>query len=391
MILMWLGSFVLMLFGLSESQKHLSRLLRGLQVGFLNKGFDAPFVKMLIRALDVVVLEASPQKSLYSGMALFNLRLVSLRPAVLIMCLSILGAWWLLLLGLLFLSFNGFFLLGLCLLGFINTAQMPKLKGMLQLIFAVGIFLIGGEMMLRNSSVIQTLLGQSELAFVMADGRFAAVFGILACSILLSLLVQVEFWTMALGLSLLVTNVVSFNGALALVAGERIGRMILFWWHCRSLSEDCRKLGRQLSLASIFGVCAGFFLAGEVRSLFYFSFSSDLSSLQDKSLQFILMLGLILLGQFVLQMLWGHFASQRPSEDLPRAQYFSVLWIQSDLLSLGVWQWAQDKVQKRINEMRYHLQGLKSLPEGQIPEPLLARLKQEEAQLSNLMSRIEPL
>ncbi|WP_413943969.1 hypothetical protein [Bdellovibrio sp. HCB-162] len=384
MILMWLGSFVLMMFGLTESQKHAAAFFAKLQKSFFEKGFETTTAKIFVRALDVVVLEASPQKSLYSGLALYNLRILNLRASNLIMCLSILGAWWVLILGLLFLSFNGFFLLGLCALGLIGVWQAPKAKLLLKWIFAVGVFLVGGETMLRNSSVVQTVLGQSDLAFFLADGRFGAVIGILLASVLISFIIQVEFWSLAMALSLLLTNTISFNGALALVAGERIGRMILFWWRSRGLNQDCRRIGWQLSAVSIVGVIIGFLVAGEARSYFDLGFGSDLSAFQDKSLQFVLLFGVILFVQFFAQMIWGHFGSLAKVDELQDAKYFPPKWGEFELLSPTAMSWAKEKVHKRLSEIRYHLQGLGTLKEGQVPEHIQARLKLEEQQLSLL-------
>lgn len=385
MILMWLGSFVLMLFGLLESQKAFATYLSNLQKGFWDKGLDTTFGSMLVRALELVILEASPSKTLYSGMALRNLKILGLRSSILVMCLSILGGWWALLLGLLFLSFNGFFLLGLCVVGFLNLSSAGRLRHLLRLIFAAGVFLIGGEMMVKNSSIIQNLLGQSDLAFVLADGRFAAVFGILIVSALFSLFIQVEFWSMALALCLLVTNVLSFNGALALVAGERVGRMILFWWKTRLLDQECRRLGAWLSGVSTLGALLGFLTAGELRNLFYLGFSSELTAVQDKSLQLVLLIAVILFFQFVAQMAWGHFAAKAKSEEMPEARYLPVCWLTHGFLSPVAWSWAKEKVQKRLSEIRYHLHGLGTLKEGQIPEAVQLRLRDEEQQLSKLM------
>lgn len=384
MILMWLGSFVLMMFGLTESQKQAAALFANLQKNFFEKGFETTTGTMFVRALDVVVLEASPQRSLYSGLALYNLRILSLRASNLIMCLSTLGAWWVLILGLLFLSFNGFFLLGLCALGLIGVWKAPKAKLILKWVFATGIFLIGGETMLRNSSVVQTLLGQSELAFFLADGRFVSVLGILLLGILLSFIVQIEFWSLILALSLLLTNTLSFNGALALVTGERIARMLLFWWRSRGLNQDCRRIGLQLSMTSIVGALVGFLIAGEARNVLYLGFSSDLSSFQDKSLQFVLLFAVILFCQFFAQMVWGHFGSQVKVDELQEAKYFPASWNEFELLSGAAVTWAKDKVHKRLSEIRYHLQGLSSLKDGQVPEHIQLRLKQEEQQLSSL-------
>ncbi|WP_415062253.1 hypothetical protein [Bdellovibrio sp.] len=384
MILMWLGSFVLMMFGLTESQKQLAHLFAKLQRAFLEKGLETTTGKMFSRTLVITALEASPQKSLYSGMALYNLRVLSLKASNLLMCLSTLGAWWVVILGLLFLSFNGFFLLGVCVLGLTGFGLTPKTRQLLKWIFATGVFLVGGEMMLRNASVISTLLGQGEAAFVLADGRFGAVFMILLASLFISFVVRVEFWSLVMGLGLLVTNTLSFNGALGLVAGERIARMILFWWQTRNLNQECRRIGLQFSLVSIVGVIVGFLVAGEIRSLFYLGFSSDLSSFQERSLQFVLLFAVMLGFQFAAQMIWGHFGSQVKVDEIQEGKYIPSSWVEMELTSNGIMAWAKQKVHKRLSEIRYHLAGLSSLKEGQVPENIQARLQEEEKQLSGL-------
>lgn len=311
MILMWLGSFVLMMFGLSESQKYVARFASDLQKNLLAKGFDGNLATLFFRSLGVSLLEVSPKNTLNSGMALCHSEAANSRGSILLMCLSSLGSWWVLLLGFLFLSFNGFFLLGLCAFGFLAPWANPKVKLFSKWLLAVGIFLIGGEMTLKNSSIIQTILGQGDLAFFLADGRFIPVLGIMLAGVLLSFVVHVEFWSLALGLALLVTNSLSVNGALGLVVGERIGQMILFWWQSRSLeTKKGQRIGKQFAMSSMVGTLVGFFIVGEARSVFYFGLSNDLSSFQIKSFQFVLLFSMILFFQWLGQMVWGHFASQ---------------------------------------------------------------------------------
>jgi len=387
MILMWLGSFVLMLWGLSESQKAAATVLGRLQARFLEKGFETKLTTMFMRATDVAVLEASPQRTLYSGLAFYNLRILPLRAAVLIMGLSTLGAWWVLILGLLFLSFNGFFLLGICILSFLVFAS-ARVKNILSWIFATGVFLVGGETMLRNSSVIQSVLGQSDLAFFLADGRFGAVLPILLAGIVITFFIRIEFWSLALALSLLVTSTLSFNGAMGLIAGERIGRMLVFWWRSRSLNQDCRRIGKQFSLISILGVIFGFWIAGEMRNFLDLGFSAD-TSFQDKSLQLVVLFAVILFFQWLAQMIWGHFGSLVKVDELQEARYFPASWLEQELLSATALGWAKGKVHKRLSEIRYHLQGLGSLKEGQVPDHIQNRLKEEERALSALDQRLK--
>ncbi|MFV3407237.1 hypothetical protein [Bdellovibrio bacteriovorus] len=382
MILMWLGSFVLMLLGLYLSQKYVAVVFSNLQKSFLEKGLETTLGKMFIRAVDVVVLEASPQKSLYSGLALLNLRVLGTRPSVLLMCLSTLGAWWVLILGLLFMSFNGNFLLGLAGVGLLTVFMSVQVKNILGWVLGTGLFLVGGESMLRNASILMTTLGQSELAYFLADGRFPTVIALFCLAALISLIVQLEFWSLALALGLLLTNTISFNAALGLVAGERVGRMIFFWWQSRSLNQECRRVGSQFAMVSASGAFLGMMVAGEVRTFLNLGFTTGTAGAQDKTLQFVLLFALILTVQFVAQMIWGHFGGNAKVDEMQASRYFGPTWKRWELLSSTVMTWAREKVHKRHSEIRYHLQGLGSLKEGQVPEHIQARLKAEEEQLN---------
>lgn len=383
MILMWLGSFALMMYGLFESQKHMASLFDKMQRALLEKGSDTNLLSTFFRSVSLVLTEASPQRSLYSAFTHYNLRITELLPSCLRMTLSTLGAWWVLILGLLFLSVNGSFLMGLSVVTLLTLMVSPKLKVALKILFYSGLFLVSGELMLKNSSIVQTMLGQSELAFFLADGRFPSVISLLIVALLLSLIVQVEFWTFALALSLLLTNTISLNGAMGLVAGERLGRMLFFWWQTRSLNQDCRRIGTQLSLVSSGGVVLGLLFAGEIRS--YIIFDLDLSNFQDKSLQFVILFSVILAFQFFAQMIWGHFCGRAKVDELQEVKYIPASWKHWELLSPVSLAWAHDKVQKRLSEVRYHIQGLGTLKEGQVPEPLQARLKAEEVQLNRFL------
>ncbi|WP_413576940.1 hypothetical protein ACLVWU_02390 [Bdellovibrio sp. HCB290] len=385
MILMWLGSFVLMMLGLTMSQKNAAQLFQGFQKSFLDKNLDQPkMIKMFQYCLDVVLLEVSPQKSLYAGMAIYNLRIAGLRSSALVMCLSTLGAWWVVLLGMLFLSFNGSFLLGLCVLGLVSVVMTPKTRTLLKWILGAGIFLVGGELMLKNSSVLIMALGQSDFAFFLADGRILAVVSILLAAVMISIVVRVEFWSLALALSLVFVNVISINGAIALLAGERIGRMLLFWWHTRSLNQDCRRIGMQFSLVSVVGVVLGLLLAGEVRVTMNMGYTSEITAYQEKSLQLMILFMIILGVQFVVQMVWGHFGGNSKVDELQDAKYISKVWLSEEFASVGVFTWAKSKLHKRLSEVRYHLQGLGTLQEGQVPTHIQERLKEEEKQLAHL-------
>jgi hypothetical protein len=385
MILMWLGSFVLLLFGLNESQKVLAHIFSRGQKDLLEKNSDKSLVFLFSRYLGVVLLEGSPVKSLYSGMAAYNLRVSPLPSANLWMGLSTLGAWWPLLLGSLFLNVNGLLLLGIGALSYLGLLRGRLTLNYLKLSLYVGIFLLGGDLSLRNSSVLLNLLGTGDVVFFLADGRLLSVLGIMAIGVLLSLFVSVEFWSVCLALTLLVANVISVNGALALFAGERIGRMLLFWWRSRELNQDCRRIGWQFSLVSASGVFLGFMIAGILRGDAGIGFTGDMDLFRQKILEFLSLSAVILVVQFLAQMVWGHFGSKLKVDEIQEIRYLPKSWTEQELFSSEALIWIRAKVQKRLSEIRYHRQGLQTMKEGQIPEVLQARLKAEEDQLSRFL------
>ena len=385
MILMWLGSFVLLLFGLSESQKVLAQIFSNGQKDLLEKNSDKSLAYLFSRYLGVVLLEGSPMKSLYSGMAAYNLRVTSLQAGNLWMCLSTLGAWWALFLGYLFLNVNGLLLLGIGALSYFGLLRGKLTVNYLKLSLYVGIFLLGGDLSLRNASVLLNLLGTGDLVFFLSDGRFFSVLGILAIGVVLSFFVSIEFWSICLALTLLVANVISVNGALALFAGERIGRMVFFWWRSRELNQDCKRLGWQFALVSASGAFLGFMIAGVLRGEGSIGFNGDIDLFRQKTLEFLSLSAVILITQFLSQMVWGHFGSKLAVDEIQEPRYVPKFWIEQELISATGLAWIRAKVHKRLSEIRYHRQGLQTVKEGQIPEVLQARLKAEEDQLSRFL------
>lgn len=378
-----------MIFALSESQKQISLLSADWQKKSFDKLKEGSSVQLLMRSLGLALAEVSPQRSLYTGLALYNLRILDLRSSLALMCTSTSAVWWVILLGLLFMNFNGLFLVGLSGVGLFFLFQRRHWQPWMRLLLFSGLFLISGEIVIRNSSILQTLLTPTgpfgDVAFFLADGRFFAILILMAVSTFLGLFIQVEFWSFVLALGLLMTNTLSFNGALALVAGERLAQLLLFWWRTRSLNQDCRRVGALFAAASFVGVCLGFLLAGEARSIFLLGFSAEFSATQEKSIHFVILFAVILAIQFLAQMIWGHFGSKFVVDELQDPKYFPATWTDQDLLSTSSMAWAKDKVSKRLSEVRYHLAGLQSLKEGQVPEPLQNRLREEEKQLSQIL------
>jgi hypothetical protein len=304
---MWLGSLVLIIAGAVLAHKYLRELGSEFKKTLIYGIENLTFSKVFFRLLGLALIDVSPQATLSSSIEYHKKSIMTLRMQVLLMCLSSLGVWLALFLGLLFMNFNGLFLLGICSVGLLSVFRKEPLNRYLKFIFAVGLFLVGGESVLRNSNLILNLLGESDFIFFLADGRLQAVLGLIFFSILVTLFVQIEFWSLFFALSLFCSNILSLNGALGLVIGERIAALILFWWNTKNLNQESLGLKTQFIGVSFLGLIAGLLFVGELRSLFVFEFSQSLTAIQDKSIQLLIFFTLVLFMQWMFQMTWGHF------------------------------------------------------------------------------------
>ena len=73
MILMWLGSLVLMVYAVVKTQNMWSEIFVRWQKDLLDRSGEVSMKNVFVNVFVSVILEASPQKSLYTSMALLNL------------------------------------------------------------------------------------------------------------------------------------------------------------------------------------------------------------------------------------------------------------------------------------------------------------------------------
>lgn len=112
MLLMWLGSLTLLLSGLWLSQRALQNLLGALREHALDSMTSRDFGTMLRGCLLYVFGSASETEPQTVGFLGYNYRLAHRRPALLMMCLSLVGLWWPLALCWGYLQYNGLLVLG---------------------------------------------------------------------------------------------------------------------------------------------------------------------------------------------------------------------------------------------------------------------------------------
>lgn len=386
MILMWLGSFALIVFSYLATQKYLNQRLSPLQSKFLVTKAKESDVALVLRSLSVVAMDVSPLKTIFTAIAKLNTQVGKERESLIQLCMASVGYWWTLILASLYLSLNGGFLLGLSLLALIPFLIPQTLRRTFYFVGCIGLFLLGSELALKNSSILQTYLGTSDFAFFLADGRWPAVFALLGLGLVFGILVRIELGSLFLAMALLVSNNISLNGAIALVAGELIGMMLFTLSQAWRVDEKTRSYVVKFAGAGILGLVIGLFVALQVRSYFVFSFSGERGQYQDKLMTLIFLVAVVLFIQTAVQMLWGHFAIRNNKVETSAVHYYPSQWMEWGLLSLSQAEFVEDGLNKRLSEIKYHAQGVKSLEAGKIPEQVLARLKTEEEELSRILN-----
>ena len=390
MILMWLGSFVLVLFSYLATQKYLNQRTAVLQSRFMVGKDKENVISLVLRNLSIVATEVSPAKTIFTALGKLNLQVGKDRESLMQLCMAPVGFWWTLILASLYLSLNGGFLLGASIFALLPIVVPKSLRQTFFFVGCLGLFLVAGEMTLRNSSLLQAILGTSDFAFFLADGRLPAVAALAAIGFLVSLVTRVGLWSLFLAMALLVTNNISMNGALGLIVGELLGTVVFIYFQGFKLDSKTRTYVSQFSVASIVGILIGFFVVLQIRTFFVFAYSGDRNAYQDKLMMLVFLVVVVLAIQTVTQMAWGHFAirlnkAKSPTEN-PKVQYFPSNWFDWELLSNSQREFALEGLRKRISEIKYHSQGIKILEQGKIPEALVTRLKAEETELSRILN-----
>jgi hypothetical protein len=305
---MWLGSFVVVLGSFVLAKKFAAELFLETIVDQGSISQDRTFVRSFISLAKQVIFEISPMMSLNRAAEKSVLNELEYRLKVLRLCLSSLGTWWAALMGIFLLSFNGLYILGFCSLAFISFFRDTFFKKYFILLFTIGAFLVGGNLMLKNASILVGSLNESEIVFFLADGRLLSVLMLLLVSAVASVFIQIEFFFLILAFSLLPVHILSMNGALGLIAGEQIGSIFLFWFKARNTNERRDyALYTQFAIVYLIGTLVGLLVSGEMKSFYYLGYSGEISALLDVSLKLMFLFSILWLVRFFLLMSWGHF------------------------------------------------------------------------------------
>ncbi len=382
MILMWLGPFILAVYWLRRFAISTSMALSGLQKRFLALPESAPKVKTMLTTKLCGVSVGSFVRTQYSAVALLNSRAFSRSHALLLLCLSSAGTWATMLVILLSWQFEPLLLLLPWLAGAIYEMWRKRTLAWYRPFGDFALVLIAMRWVLRNQSVLMTTLGESDLHFLLADGRFPAQLLWLAVAFAVTLLIGIESWAVILALVLVVAGSLSLNGAVALIIGEMLGHVWLLLWRSRKLNQDVREITKSYAVVSSVGLVVAFFVAGLLRDAFAWSFTFEGSQLTEKSLQFFSLYFAIVVVQALVVLAWGHFAAQKKVDEVQKGEYFPISWITFMLLSKEILDFILKKIATRLDLLLAQKKELDSKDRAQIPTAFLAEHENEITQLA---------
>jgi hypothetical protein len=373
-----------MLTGLEIFRRSMSSLLAKLQARFLALKTPTSLTNMLASAFLAAFGSASVLQVQHSALALLNVRGTSRRYNVLLLCLAGIGLWPTFLGVLLAWQLSGFYLLALAGLIFLLTRFLKSAyfgEALLKVFFGLGLVLIGLEWTLRQHSILWSLLGESELHFLLADGRLSAQILWMFVGFAVTWLLAFESWSILIGLVLVVAGSMSLNGAVALICGELLAHSAILWWQSRKLNAEARSLAQGYAFSSSGGVLVGFFLAGFLRDAFAWNFTFEASQLVEKSLQLVLMLKVVVLLQLIGAMTWGHFAARQEADEVQTGRYFPLVWWNRAWISRPVMTFIREKLSTRLRDLQSQTGTLREA-ESKIPGSLLKLHAQEMEHLS---------
>lgn len=382
MIIMWLGSFVFAVVALTFLRRTLAQGGAGLQTRFLNLPEPSSLIKIMISAKLCSVSCAGFLETQYSAVALLSSRAFPRRYAVLLLCLSVAGLWPTMVGVLLAWQLGGEIFFVLALLCFFLTRWWQGPRVGFKILMALGAFLTGMQWLLQKQSILMSILGESSVHFLLADGRFPAQILWLVLSFIMTLVIAVESWAVLLALVLVVAGSLSLNGAVGMIIGELLAHVWMLWWRSRKLNQDARLLVKHYALASTLGLVVAFFGAGFLRQFFAWGLNIEGSVLTEKSWQLFSLYFLIAATQGLATLIWGHFAVQMKVDEVQTGEYFPARWVSSGLVAPRVFEFVVKKLRLRLELLLAQNKELNAKDRAQIPANFLREHELEIAQLT---------
>jgi Na+/phosphate symporter len=383
MILKWIGDLALILFGLSMFRKSMSQAGAFFQNKFLNlPENNVSTLKMLVVTKLCAFSQSSISESQYGAVALLNSRAFSKHYAVLLLCLSVVGLWTTLFGALVMWQFEGAWLLALGVIFYLTNLWFGKGEFLFRMFLGLGILCWGALHLMQDQAAFISTLGESELHFLLADGRFPAQLAWVLVAFLITLLVRVESWSVFFSIGAIAAGSLSLNGAVGFIAGELLAQVWILAWQSRRLNKDTRQIAKSYAVASSAGILIGFVLAGLLRTVFSWGYEFETNELTNRVWQFLSMYFLVIISQMLVSMIWGHFSARKKLDEVQTGEYFSAQWIRQGLISKSVLDFVFQKLNLRLALLLAQKKSLTATELEKVPLNFRRSHEHEIAQLT---------
>lgn len=214
-----------------------------------------------------------------------------------------------------FLNWNYYFFLGFAaiLILLIQFIKNETFKKIFYLLFFVGLYGLGLDLMMKSAMLFQNWSVENGLAFILADGTFANLVNMFVFGLLMGIVFQGQVSTLPFILVLMMTNQLAMNAAVALLAGDFCGALLrLLVREVRQQSPAQKSMVTWLSCILI-SILFGFLMFGYAKESLEVMSEMNAEWIQPKG--FILWGGfaLLILPAFVVGCLLGHFRYKKTS------------------------------------------------------------------------------
>lgn len=386
MIFLPLGLLLLMMWSLRGLACATSDLLAP-ALRFAPRGETTP--ALVLREAMGAAAACAPQAQTIRAAISQALRLDSWRINLLRACFADLGLWLVLLVCGFFLQLNGLFVVAAAgwSLVIIALGYRPAwLRALTSAILFFGLFLVFGEAFLRFSS--GWMSGETgDLAMLLADNRPVAVLVLTVAMTIVSGVSGLEFLAPALALGGLASGVLSLNGAVALMWGERVGLSVRLAIQSRKQIPSVRRLGNLLMISAIIALPLAFVTLGVARDAL--GPSGGRESLPLLIGNFITFTILTMIPFLAVASVLGHFSAQKTSDDLMERASLPQKWLREGAIGPFQVQVFKQGLRTRRSEIERLRRGFNDEEWMKVPAPVREASERELDHLEGMDSLFE--
>lgn len=347
-------------------------------------------IALVIAAVVQALSHPSPFAQRLQAVLAQGYRLRSWRVNLMQACFADLGIWLWLLIAATYLSFGGVFVAAsagiLLALGGLAGARAARLRPLAAVVFHVGVLLVVGE------SVARFAIGwrdasTGELATWLADNRPLAVLALTIAMAVFSAVIGFEGAALVAALVGLSTGMLSLNGAVAFVWGERLGLAIRLAAQARGQVPSVRRLARLNLGATAVAVPIAWLLLGFLRD--FLGLEGGFGNAPMLLQNFVSLTASTTLPFLAAAGAVGHFAAKKTPDDLMERAALPTAWLESPLAGTADLAELREGLRARAGELSRLNGGFTEDEWKKVPPPVRQASEREQAHVQDSLSRLE--